>query len=93
MGGVILVARISEPISERQQSSLCLLYTSKRNCILSGGLVTIAGNLLVLISKTNLAGILAGTVLCGIGLGLGMGVTFVMGAETVDYSEWQTRCV
>ena len=62
----------------------------KRNCILSGGLVTIAGNLLVLISKTNLAGILAGTVLCGIGLGLGMGVTFVMGAETVDYSEWQT---
>ena len=62
----------------------------KRNCILSGGLATIAGNLVVLISKTNLAGILAGTVLCGIGLGLGMGVTFVMGAETVDYSEWQT---
>lgn len=62
----------------------------KRNCILAGGIATIAGNLVMFFSKTNMAGIIAGTILCGIGLGLGMGVTFVMGAETVDYSEWQT---
>lgn len=62
----------------------------KRNCVIIGNLCTIAGAVVISLAGKSIEVIIAGTLLAAIGTGAGIGVIFVMGAETVDYTEWQT---
>lgn len=62
----------------------------KRNCIIIGQILQIIGFFSVYLAKTNEPIIIASTVVSAVGFAICISVGFVMGAETIDYSEWKT---
>ncbi|WP_457808190.1 MFS transporter [Kushneria sp. EE4] len=62
----------------------------KRNAIIVGEVITILGYLVMLIDLTNVALIIAGTIIRGIGKAPINGSMFAMLGDTVEYGEWKT---
>lgn len=62
----------------------------KRNCIIIGQVLQIIGLVLTYLAKSNEPVIIAAAVVSAAGFGICISITFVMAAETVDYSEWKT---
>lgn len=63
---------------------------SKRNIFLISTVVQIFGMLLICLSGMNSLGILIGTIVSALGLGVKMPIYFSMQADPVDYGIWKT---
>lgn len=74
--GMVIVA----PITKR---------FGKRNAIIVGEVITLIGYLIMLIDITNIALIVAGTIIRGIGKAPINGSMFAMLGDTIEYGEWK----
>ncbi|HVB33474.1 MAG TPA: glycoside-pentoside-hexuronide (GPH):cation symporter [Patescibacteria group bacterium] len=61
----------------------------KRNAILAGLAVTIAGQLLLFITPLTFTLLAVGTVIKGLGAGPLVGTSFAMVADTLEYGDWK----
>jgi GPH family glycoside/pentoside/hexuronide:cation symporter len=61
----------------------------KRNTVLSGGFITLLGCVLIISGGKSLVTLFAGTIISALGLAFGLGLAFVLIADTVDYGEWK----
>ncbi|MGN8843058.1 MFS transporter [Niallia sp. HCP3S3_B10] len=75
--GMVIVA----PITKR---------FGKRNAIIVGEAITLIGYLIMLIDITNIALIVTGTIIRGIGKAPINGSMFAMLGDTIEYGEWKT---
>lgn len=75
--GMVIVA----PITKR---------FGKRNAIIVGEVITLIGYLIMLIDITNIALIVTGTIIRGIGKAPINGSMFAMLGDTIEYGEWKT---
>lgn len=64
--------------------------TTKRNLFIISSLIQVIGILLILFSGKNNIGIIVGSVISGIGMGVKMSIYFSMQADPVDYGIWKT---
>lgn len=66
----------------------------KRNCILAGMLLSVAGCIVVAINPTNILFVVMGNIIKGLGLGPYQAAGNVMLADVIDYGEWRfgIRC-
>jgi GPH family glycoside/pentoside/hexuronide:cation symporter len=62
----------------------------KRNLILAGNIVGIAGIIIQLLGPASITMVLVGAVIRGLALSGMMAVGFVMVADVIDYGEWKT---
>lgn len=62
----------------------------KRNCVLGGNILLAASLVGTAFMGKNFVAILMCAVIGALGSGIAIGVSFVMSAEAVDYSEWLT---
>ncbi|WP_212734485.1 MFS transporter [Paenibacillus terrae] len=62
----------------------------KRKLFQIGSVINLAGLLMMLISGTNVFGLIAGAVIAGLGNGVRMPIYFSMQADPVDYGEWKS---
>ncbi|KJD45778.1 MFS transporter [Paenibacillus terrae] len=63
---------------------------SKKSLIITGIGINIIGQLIIYVGGHNVAMIILGTIVGGIGLGLPGGLLFALMADTVDYGEWKS---
>lgn len=62
----------------------------KRNVALVGAIISLAGQVLILINPENLGWLLACSLIKGIGQSTLMGTMFAMIADTIEYGQWKT---
>lgn len=63
----------------------------KRNTALVGCLLAVVGSVVIMLAPGDIAVVIAGQVLRGLGKATVMGVVFAMLADTMEYGEWKTR--
>jgi GPH family glycoside/pentoside/hexuronide:cation symporter len=61
----------------------------KRNAVIMGSVVTLAGSFVILIGGTSVPLIIAGTIVSIFGIAFALGLNFILIADTVDYGEWK----
>ncbi|WP_130860871.1 MFS transporter [Gracilibacillus phocaeensis] len=62
----------------------------KRNAIIMGSFVAIAGALIIMMNPESLSVVILGLVLRGIGQATVIGTMFALLADTIEYGEWKT---
>ncbi len=62
----------------------------KRNVALAGAVISLSGQLLMLLNPISLQWLMICSVIKGIGLSTGMGTMFAMVADTIEYGQWKT---
>jgi GPH family glycoside/pentoside/hexuronide:cation symporter len=61
----------------------------KRNTVIMGAILVVAGNLLILLIGKSMPLFIVGNILVLIGMAFTLGLIFVLVADTVEYGEWK----